>query len=73
MATTLTADLSIERADTVPNLEVCCDDGHYALSIGNEIIEVKLIGDLAVLNQLIDNCRAALDSLQFCQQARKVS
>lgn len=69
MATTLTADLSIEPSDTTPCLETCPDDGYYSLALGNQTVEVKLIGTLDTLYEILDNCRAALDSLpKSCRQ-----
>jgi hypothetical protein len=73
VATTVSVDLEIDKPDTVPALEFSADDGVYSLSLGNSQIEVRLIASEKTLNELIDNCRAALDSLEFTRTARRLA
>ncbi len=58
-------DVSLGYTDTVPCLERLESD-RFALSMGDDDNEIRLIGSLDVLYAILDNCRAALDSLQFC-------
>jgi hypothetical protein len=59
----LTADLSLDQDATTPHIEVC-EDGLLAVSLGNELVEIRLIATLPVLMQLVANIHTGL--MDYC-------